>query len=245
MLSRMLPRLISSFFVPLTLAFSLPTGAAEQVSGINRVSFHNPEYNKNFVGNGFLISFKNKLYAVTVKHALLEARSPEMSTVSLDGHISEWQIHPNQAPEQKVVLGALLNASEQEKIDIKILQKDWLVFEVTRNDSNLRPLTIRDTPLKAGETVSAFGCSYANKSSCKQDHYTGTFVETLDNNLRVAMENLKPAELRGLSGSPVLDANHQLVGIVSNILPAKDGNGFDFAPANLNYLREVLEGMEQ
>ena len=54
------------------------------------------------------------------------------------------------------------------------------------------------------------------------------------------MPDLDLTKLRGLSGSPVLDSKGQVVGIVSNVLQSKSGKGFDFAPANLNYLRSVL-----
>jgi len=38
----------------------------------------------------------------------------------------------------------------------------------------------------------------------------------------------------------VLDEHNKLVGIVSTIKESKSGDGFDYAPATLNYLREVL-----
>lgn len=214
--------------------------ATEQVSGINQITFHDAQYNKAFAGNGFLIKHQDTVYAVTVKHTLFEARTPDMESVSIDGHISSWQIHPNQSPKQAVVLGRLLNRADDEKLDMAIMQKDWLVFEVKQNTSNLAVLTLRNTPLKSGELLSAYGCSYANAKSCSQDVYRGQFIARESSNLRISMDNLELAQLRGLSGSPVLDENNQVVGIVSNVLPSGSGEGFDFAPANLDYLRQVL-----
>ncbi|WP_448550523.1 hypothetical protein [Thalassotalea fusca] len=43
----------------------------QQFSGINQVKFNNAEYDNAFAGNAFLISFNEKLFAVTVKHALM------------------------------------------------------------------------------------------------------------------------------------------------------------------------------
>ncbi len=215
--------------------------AAPQFSGINQLTFHQEKNNKAFVGNGFLIRHQGKIYAVTVKHALLEAKTPAMTHVTLDGHVKGWRIHPNQSPEKAVVLGKLLNANPDEAIDMQVLSKDWLVFEVVENKSPLAVLSLRNTPITTGETLTAYGCSYANKQQCSQDRYAGTYLSTDGNNLRMAIPDLNLGQLRGLSGSPVLDNNHQVVGIVSNVLPATSGNGFDFAPASLAYLREVLE----
>ncbi|WP_286232960.1 trypsin-like peptidase domain-containing protein [Thalassotalea sediminis] len=224
------------------LSYSLlisPTHAT-QYSGINKLTFHNAANNKHFVGNGFLLKHNNKLYAVTVKHTLLEAKTPEMKTVSIKNHIRDWRIHPNQSPDQYVKLGKLLNADGNEAINMKILEKDWLVFEVIENKSPLAILTLRSTPVPAGETLTAYGCSYVNQETCQQDIYTGTFLSAEPNNLRIAMPNLTFNKLSGLSGSPVLDNQGQVVGIVSNIMKSSTGEGFDFAPANLKYLKTIL-----
>lgn len=229
---------ITSAFL-LTALYVSPS-IATQYSGINKITFTESKYNKDFVGNGFLIEHLDKLYAVTVKHTLLEARSPKMSNVVLTPHIKDWIIHPNQSPKEYVRLGKLINANQHEAIDMKVLEKDWLVFEVLENKSSLQVLKLRETPLRKGENLSAYGCSYANKATCTQDSYRGEYMQSENNNLRVSMPDLDLTKLRGLSGSPVLDSNGQVVGIVSNVLQSKSGKGFDFAPANLNYLRSVL-----
>ena len=215
--------------------------ADQQMSGINQIGFFDSQYDKAFVGNGFLIRHKNKVYAVTVKHALFEAKTPDMTHINLAPHVKEWRIHPNKSADQYVKLGRLLNADESEKIDMQILQKDWLVFEVEQNNSNLAILELRQSPVKKGEQLTAYGCSYAEQATCKQSRYTGTFSEYDNQNLRVLVENLDMGKLRGLSGSPVLDERQRVVGIVSNVLKAKSGQGFDFAPASLEYLNEVLD----
>jgi hypothetical protein len=214
--------------------------AEQQFSGINQVTFKDEKHNKAFVGNGFLITHKNKLFAVTVKHALLEAKTPTLTSVYLRDEMQEWRIHPNKNPQEFIILGRLLNANKNETIDMKVLSKDWLVFEVKENNSNLSVLRLRDSELEFGEILTAYGCSYANKETCSQDEYQGKFMSLEKNNLRVSMPDLDLSKLRGLSGSPVLDKNNRVVGIVSNILKSKSGEGFDFAPASLDYLREVL-----
>lgn len=226
-----------------TQAFSKTAPQDNQYSGINQVSFHEKQYDKAFAGNGFLIQHNNKTYAVTVKHALFEAKTPDMDSVDIAPYVASWKIHPNHKPNQALVLGKLLNSSTDEKLDMQILQKDWLVFEVKENKSNLSVLTLREEPLEKGEVVVAYGCSYANAKTCKQDTYTGKFIKAEENNLRIALTDWEPAKLRGLSGSPVLDKNNKVVGIVSNVIPSESGEGFDFAPANLDYLRKVLDSL--
>lgn len=232
-------------FMGYVAALLLPTAVqadagAIQFSGVNKVSFVQSEYDKAFAGNGFLLDYKGEVYAITVKHVLFEANTPEMKSVSIDGHVEKWQIHPNKEPERPVILGELLNASKDEMLDMAILQKDWLVFRVKENRSSLVPIKLRETPLTQGDVVTAYGCSYANTKTCEQDAYIGSFVAQESANMRVAMPGLQPETLRGLSGSPVLDENNQLVGIVSNVFRSLDNSGFDFAPANLNYLKQVL-----
>ncbi|WP_448550524.1 hypothetical protein [Thalassotalea fusca] len=113
-----------------------------------------------------------------------------------------------------------------------------MVFEVKDNKSNLAILELRDTPLKAGELLTAYGCTYETQETCSQDKYPGKFIEVEYHNLRVAP--FSDAIISGLSGSPVLDKNNKVVGIVSTTRESKSGVGFDYTHASLNYLREIL-----
>lgn len=231
----------------ITNSLALPStyaNQAPQYSGVNNINFYESAYNKSFAGNGFLVSVSDKLYAITVKHTFFEARTPNMKHVDIKSYVREWRIHPKQSPQEYVLLGELLNADITETIDMKILQKDWLVFEVMENHSSLVPVSIRKSPVNKGEVLTAYGCTYANQKTCQQDNFQGQFLSYESNNLRISMENLKMDKLRGLSGSPVLDGNNQLVGIVSNVLKSKSGDGFDFAPANLTYLTGVLKKIQ-
>lgn len=135
-------------------------------------------------------------------------------------------------------MGKLLNADKTEPIDDKLLYKDWLVFEVKNNHSNLAILELRDTPLEPGELLTAYGCTYENQKTCSQDEYQGKFIETEGSHIRVTKPY--PDLTYGLSGSPVLDKQNKVVGIVSTIFQSKSGKGLDFAPASSGYLKEVL-----
>lgn len=211
-----------------------------QYSGINKIEFIDETRNKDFVGNGFIIEYKGKQYAVTVKHTLFLIQNESLKTVNLEGHTKKWKIHPMKTPNKYVLLGKLINQDDKELIDGEILNNDWMVFEIEKNSSSLSVLKLRESLLKQGEKVFAYGCSYINKLTCSQDQYSGTFIAYEKNNLRVKMPNLVMKKLSGLSGSPVVDENNQVVGIVSNVLESKDSNGLDFAPASLDYLFKVL-----
>jgi hypothetical protein len=210
----------------------------QQFSGINQVTFNDSQYNNAFAGNAFLISFKGKLFAVTVKHALFVAKTPKLTSVYLQDELKEWRIHPNKNSNSYVTVGKLLNADKTELIDEKILFKDWLVFEVKNNSSNLAVLELRDTPLESGELLTAYGCTYDKQETCSQDEYQGKFIEAEGSNLRVTMPYSD--SIIGLSGSPVLDKHSKVVGIVSQVLKSTSGEGFDLIPASLSYLRDIL-----
>ena len=240
-------RILASVFILGVLLITDSTVIAKnhnQYSGVNQLDFIKQQYDRNFVGNGFLIRAKGRLYGVTVKHALLEAKTPTMTRVYIDDHIKQWTIRPNKDASQFIKFGKLLNADKNEPIDMKVLSKDWLVFEVEQNNSQLVPIELRTKPIEKGELLTAYGCSYSNKGTCNQDEYIGTFISSDKNNLRMSMENLELNQLRGLSGSPVLDSNNRLVGIVSNLLKSESGEGLDFAPASLTYLREILSSID-
>ncbi|WP_100642387.1 trypsin-like peptidase domain-containing protein [Alteromonas facilis] len=215
-------------------------------SGKNQLSFYDKAHDKAFVGNGFVISHNDTLYAVTVKHALLEAKTPQMEHVSIEQAVQQWSLAQHQGSSDPIVLGKLLNADPNEPIDMSVLQRDWLVFELDQTQANtfLKPLTLRESTLSKNERLIAIGCTYATQNTCEQDTYAGHYVETEGNNLRVQMDSLDLATLRGLSGSPVLDSNGQVVGIVSNVLRSKTGEGFDFAPATTDYLMQVLSSLQ-
>ncbi|TDF37178.1 serine protease [Alteromonadaceae bacterium M269] len=204
----------------------------KRFSGVNDIEFHQREYNNSFAGNGFLIEHKGKLYAVTVKHVLFEAKTPEMKNIWLADDLKQWRIHPLKNSTDYIQLGKLINADKNEEINGDILQRDWLVFEVAENHSSLTPLKIRQSSLQEGEKLRAIGCSYATRETCNQDIYKGHFKSYAEHNLRVDIGDTAIAQLRGLSGSPVVDEKDNLVGIVSNVLPAKGARGLDFAPLN-------------
>ena len=224
-----------------------------QISAVNHVSFIKSKFNpEGFVGNGFLLSYSGRIYAITAKHVLLRAKTDAMKTIDLSGQLKSWRLRVNKDPAQYVELGRLVNSNSKEALNIDVLERDWLVFEVKQNHSKLVPLVMREGARAAmgtkdddaqpltGEVLYALGCSYARKKECQQDVYSGKLVGHAANNLLVQLDDTK-SRLGGLSGAPVVDAQQRLVGIVSNFMTNPNAKGDVFAPANLDYLRAVLK----
>ncbi len=224
-----------------SLGFAASAPEMPPMSGVNDVKFRESSFDNDFAGNAFLIEHQGRVLAVTVKHALLIAKTDSMKTVDLEGQLASWRVHPNGEPDKYIELGRLLNADPTEALDPGVIERDWLVFEVQANHSPLQPLKLRADPVVAGERLFAVGCSYAFRDDCSPQRVApGTFISYSGSNLLVDLDSFDASKLGGLSGSPVVDADHHLVGIVSNVLPHPSGKGDVFAPASLDYLRQVL-----
>lgn len=238
----MRPLLVLKLLVLLpSLGFAAADAMLPPISGVNDVKFKESSFDNDFAGNGFLIEHQGRVLAVTVKHALLIAKTDSMKTVELEGHLASWRVHPIGEPKKYIELGRLLNADSSEVLDPGVIERDWLVFEVKANHSPLQPLKLRAEPVAAGERLFAVGCSYAFRDDCSPQRVEpGTFIGYSGSNLLLDLDKFDAGKLGGLSGSPVVDADQRLVGIVSNVLPHPNGNGDVFAPASLEYLLEVL-----
>ncbi|MEZ5472530.1 MAG: trypsin-like peptidase domain-containing protein [Marinicella sp.] len=221
----------------------LKAGHHHRYSAANQITFHNG-VTKDFVGSGFIIKHRNKTYAITAKHVLLETMDQGVNSIDIQEQVKQWQLAPFNEDTGVVKLGQLLNANQQEALDIKVLQDDWLVFEVLTNDSTLKTLKPANKPLKSGDTISVYGCNYSNQKNCQQQHYKGTFEREADANLLIKLELDDLSQLRGLSGAPVLNSNHEVVGIVSNVLPDEVNGGFYFAPFNIEAVKSFLNAHE-
>lgn len=209
-------------------------------SAANALTFSQSGNSKDFMGSGFLIEHKGKTYAVTAKHVLLAAMDEGLSVVDINGSVSTWALKPFNEPGGSVVLGKLLNTNSNEPLDMKVLQDDWLLFEVVSNDSHLKKLRFADDELKVGDGVAIYGCTFATQKTCQQDRFSGRFVRSEDKNLLIKLEGFNPSELRGLSGAAVLNEAGLVVGIVSNTVPDKEAGGLFFAPFSIQPVMTFL-----
>lgn len=187
---------------------------------INNVAYNNAEYSNSNASNGFLVRHKKQTYAVTAKHILLIAKTPNMQVVDFEGELKEWQMHPKEDSSKVVILDQLLNPNRTDSLSWEFLDtnwdtyNDWLVFSIKENNSDHTPLKFREEPLIKGEKLFVVGWSYSDKSGA-QRVYEYEFNKT-DGDYHEIVQIKGPESLGGLSGSPVVDENARLVGLVSS-----------------------------
>jgi len=188
-------------------------------------------------GNGFLIDIGNEILAVTCKHALWLNRAKEMKTIDFKGNLKEWKMVVLNDPSQYVILGDLLNVNTNEFIGERNTDRDYLVFNIKENHSRLTPLKLCSKPVQAGDTVYLVGWTFRTKTSVAQPRTAKVYgylgASLLANS--IVQENLA-----GLSGSPVVSKDNQLVAIVSGWKLDMATNIWFNASCSTDYLWEVL-----
>lgn len=207
----------------------------------NYVEFNRPSFNNNLAGCAFLLDVRGKIYAITCKHALWAAKTDSMKTVSFGNELKEWRMRRKDDTTKYVLTGKLLNEDKTELIGEQNVDKDYLIFEIVENRSDVRPVRIRKTELNPGEEVFMTGWGFKDKTG-PQRIYKSTFVKKIKNH--ILLENLD-INLAGMSGSPVLDKDGYLVGIVSNYTQDETTKKWFISPCSTEYLVEQLKRLEQ
>ena len=198
----------------------------------NKVEFKDTTYSN--IGNAFLIEAGTDTFAVTCKHIFMLFRDETENRIHLDSNFKQWHIYPKGKPQKAIRLGELLNENKNEETgEFNTLKvRDWLIFR-TNEKSGFTPLKIRSNPVSNGEIVYALGWAFKqtseNPSLVKMQVFKnlGPYFYTT-----TLTENVDPA---GRSGSPVIDKNGYLVGIVSG------AEGQLGVMCGIPYLNEQLE----
>ncbi len=219
----------------LLLNFSKSNAQVDSVL-VSNVEFNNAKYNNPHAGSGFLLEYKNKIYAITAKHVLFFAKTDSMKTVSFNGDLKLWEFNSKVLPNKKIIAGKLINENSNELIEMPP-KGDWLIFETNKNiPKNVAIYQLREDPLKLGEEVYFLGYPYKSKKSI---NIKGTYIGlTKDNNLRL---NVPKSTYNGCSGGPVLDKQGKLVGLVSMGYFNEKENKMIFEPASLGYFIKTIE----
>ncbi|MFK8007294.1 MAG: serine protease [Saprospiraceae bacterium] len=181
---------------------------------INNVSYKDSQYNNSNAGNGFLVNYKKETYAITAKHILMIAKTPTMKVIDFGDELEEWRMNSKNDTSKFVILDKLLNASRTDLLNWDSMTDDWLIFSIKENSTNHLPLQFRKKPLIVGEKLFIIGWSYKDEDGA-QRVYEYKYAK-MDNGLHEIIQVAGPTSLGGLSGSPVVDEDGQLVGLVSS-----------------------------
>lgn len=178
----------------------------------NSVEFADTTYTN--IGNAFFIDTGSDTLAVTCKHIFMLFREETNNKIDLYDNFRSWKIYPKGKTEKLLQLGNLVNRNSNEETgEFNTLKsRDWLIFRLNEK-SKFTPLKIRTRPVSEREIVYTVGWAYKQHtefpSLVKMQVYKNLgpyfYVNTLT-------QNVDPA---GRSGSPVIDKNGYLVGIVS------------------------------
>lgn len=112
--------------------------------------------------------------------------------------------------------------------------RDWILFEIDKQNSDLYALKIRYTPIKSNEIVYQVGWGMNQKDNSKPALIKLQCVKNIGNYyfMKTLNTDTKP---HGRSGSPVIDKNGFLVGIISGTEASLCVIG------SVNYLKAMFE----
>jgi len=180
---------------------------------INRIEYVDKSF--PIAARSFLLDAGGDIYAVTAKHVLTYFKSDAMASVSFKNTLKSWVMFPKNNPADTVVIDALLNEDSAEPINRDIPSDvDWLLFSIKSKSDHIQPLRFREAPLRPGEKVTIIGWRYSDKD-CPQVVYEGNYIESIAGSVIISTKVLSDNRMPGLSGSPVVDSEGFLIGIMS------------------------------
>tara|TARA_R110000868_G_scaffold409016_3_gene693674 strand:- start:350 stop:1477 length:1128 start_codon:yes stop_codon:yes gene_type:complete len=212
-----------------------------QIALTNHVQFQNgdryiaPSF--TYAGTGFTIDTVKDTLAATAKHVLWIAKNVKSSAVQLNDQLDKWIMKPKGDTKDSVLIDRLINEDSTEVLEgsgSTITERDWLVFSIKKTDPNIYPLKPRYTTLPPNEKVYILSCAYGD-SNCTVMEGKLLRKEGMDLLLETTGKN-RP----GSSGSPVIDSNGHLVGILSSATMDNTTGKSIIVAVSTEYLYEVL-----
>ena len=212
-----------------------------KIAMINQVQFKNGDRyvhsSFKYAGTGFLIDNGKDTLAATAKHILWIAKNKQSKGTEVNAALKEWVMRPKGDTQDSTVIGELINEDPNEVLEGKestVQERDWIVFKVKKSSTNLYPLKPRYTQVKPGEKVYILSCAYEDSLSTV---HQGRVYQKYG--MDILIERDMKTHKGGSSGSPVIDSNGYLIGIITGSAGAKVGN-VSVAISN-EYLRNVLD----
>lgn len=238
---------MASFFPALLLSqpreswISLPKDKWPTIALTNHFRFHNgssyidPSF--SYAATGFLIDTGKDTLAATAKHVLWIGKVKTGNRVTVP-QLQQWVVKPKNNVTDSAIMGNLLNEDTTEILEGKqstILERDWLLFSVSASSPALYPLKPRYTPVQAGEKVFVLSNAYNDSISTIHEG-----VVVARQGLDILIKRDMATHQGGCSGSPVIDSNGYLVGVISSAsVYGKTGVGVSVA-ISTEYIYDVL-----
>ena len=201
----------------------------------NTISFTDTTYSD--FANSFLINTGIDTIGVSCKHLFMVfEKQPGINNIDLGTEFRYWNLYPKNKKENTVSIKRLINRNLNEKIGsyntLKV--RDWIIFEIEDLNTEVYPLKIRFTPVRKNEIVYAVGWGVKQKDNSKPALIKLQCFDNLGDYFytKRLKTNTQP---HGRSGSPVIDKNGYLVGIVSG----QEGNLGVIG--SVNYLKKILD----
>jgi len=179
----------------------------------NEIGFSDTTYYD--IANSFLVNTGFDTIGVSCKHFFIVFQNQlGFNSIDLGNKFNYWNMYPKNNKEKTVSIKRLINKNANEQIGQynKLKDRDWIIFELEEQNNQLYPLKIRYTPVKSNEIVYAVGWGMNQKDNSKPALIKMQCYENLGNYFYVNTSENQP---HGMSGSPVIDENGFLVGIVS------------------------------
>lgn len=201
----------------------------------NEISFEDTTFTD--VINSFLVDTGKDTIGVSTKHLFMAFKGRfGIQSIDLGNQFQYWYMYPKNHQEKIIKTSRMINADRNEPIgQFNTLKgRDWIIFEMKNIREDVYPLKIRFDPVEKNETVYAVGWGNLQEDNeypavtehiCFQQMGNYYYVQS-------SATDLNPA---GRSGSPVIDKNGYLVGIVSGA----EGKLGVFG--SVSYLKELLD----
>ncbi len=189
----------------------------------------------NDIANAFLIVNNDDTLAVTCKHVFLLLKKFGIAHIKMHPNIKKWELYSAKGSTQVELHPSTNNEPIGDFNTIK--SRDWIILHPLEPIKNIQPLSIRWEPVKKGESVYAISRHYGQNINSNPEirHFicyknVGPYCY-----MKAVGEHPNPI---GCSGSPVVDANGCLVGLISG------QEGQLTVIASVQYLKTLLNELQ-